>query len=341
MRSTEDTRRMLRPSRIPFPIAGILLAWLLPAWAGAAIAEVGGASPASGDLVDGRAAGDTAGPARIPFELEHNRTIVNVRVSGSRPLRLILDTGMPMDGVYLFHKEVEAELALDHVIDVLIPGAGGGEPSTGIMAESVPLSAGDVVFGRQRVVVSRSDQTQSFSSDGVIGWSLFGHYAVELDYDSMLITLHPEGAFAPDSSWQALPMTLKKNIPWITASVDVLGKGSVPIECYIDFASGEAVELLVRADVKFPIPENLEQTYLGTGLSGDIRGGIGRVASLTIGSHTLHDVTAAFPPAAARSKQGNADAIIGNQSLRRFNLVFDYAGSTLWIRPNRAFGEAF
>lgn len=218
--------------------------------------------PTEGSSTNSVAAGDDVLLARIPFEVDRNRTILKVQVGGSRPLRLILDTGMPMDGVYLFHKELQGEIALENAIEVLIPGAGGGEPSKGVMAESVPVSSGDVVFGRQRAIVSLSEQTQGFPTDGVIGWSLFGHYAVELDYDKMLITLHPSGTFAPDSSWHAIPMKLRKSIPWVTASVDVLGAGSVPVECYIDFASGEAVELLVHSDAKFPIPENLETTYL-------------------------------------------------------------------------------
>jgi hypothetical protein len=282
-----------------------------------------------------------AGPARIPLELERNRTLVSVRVADSRPMRLILDTGMPMDGVFLFHKAIETEAALPGAFEVRIPGAGSEEPSTGIMADSVPLSAGDVIFGRQPVIVSHGERTQSMPTDGIIGWSLFGHYAVELDYDEMRITLHRPGTFAPDSSWRALPLTLAAKVPWVKASVDVLGKGSVPIECYIDFASGEAIELLVRADAGFPVPERLEPVYLGTGLSGDIHGGVGRVTSLTIGPYTFRDVAAAFPPAEVRSKQGRADAVIGNQLLRRFNLVFDYADSTLWIRPNGKFGTPF
>ena len=323
-------------------VAGLLLTGLALALAGSRVVQRDSAVPAGADSAGIRAAsGDSARPVRIPFEIDRNRTIVKVQVADSRPLRLILDTGMPMDGVYLFHREIEAELKLEGAIDVMMPGAGGGEPSRGIMAESVPLAAGNVVFGRQRVVVSHSEQTQGMGSDGIIGWSLFGHRAVELDYDAMLITLHAPGTFAPDSSWQAIPLTLKSNIPWITASVDVLGEGPVPLECYIDFASGDAIELLVRPGAKFPVPENLEQRYLGTGLSGDIYGGIGRVASLSIGSHTFHDVAAVFPPAEVRSKQQGADAVIGNQLLRRFNLVFDYGASTLWIRPNRSFGERF
>lgn len=336
-----STDAIRSPHWVPPPFAGVLLAFLAIGWMDVAVVQGGASDFAPADSSDGWAPSDSARVVRIPFEVDQNRTIVGVQVAGSRPLRLILDTGMPMDGVYLFHKSLEAEVALEGAIEVAMPGAGGGEPSTGIMAEAVPLSAGDVVFGRQRVIVSHSGQTQGFPTDGIIGWSLFGHYAVELDFDKMLITLHPPATYAPDSTWKAIPITLKGNVPWIAASVDVLGHGPVPIECYIDFASGEAIELLARADAKFPIPENLDQKYLGTGLSGDIHGGVGRVASLTIGSHTFHDVPAVFPPAEVRSKQGNADAIIGSQSLRRFNLVFDYAALTLWIRPNGAFEERF
>lgn len=115
----------------------------------------------------------------------------------------------------------------------------------------------------------------------------------------------------------------------------------MPVDCCIDFASEEAVELLLRDGAKFPIPESMERASLGTGLSGDVHGGVGRVASFTIGRHSLFDVAAVFPDAATRSKQDGADAVIGNRLLRRFGLVFDYDSATLWLRPNDAFGGPF
>jgi hypothetical protein len=59
------------------------------------------------------------------------------------------------------------------------------------------------------------------------------------------------------------------------------------------------------------------------------------------GSHTLHDVAATFPVAEVRSRQAGADAVLGSQLLRRFDLVFDYEASTLWIRPSDAYSEPF
>ena len=320
-------------------VAAITVCWSVFA-VGSAVASQAGTAGAE-DVQTASSADPAAHAAQIAFEIDRNRTIVSVKVGNSRPLRLILDTGMPMDGVYLFHKELLDGVDLDDSMEVLIPGAGGGEPSKGIMAESVPISAGEVVFGHQRAIVSLSDHTQGFPTDGVIGWSIFGHYAVELDYDEMVMTLHPPGTFSADGSWDGIPLLLRKSIPWLEASVDVVGDGPVLLDCYVDFASGEALELLARPDAKFPVPDSLGRTYLGTGLSGDVHGGRGRVAQLSIGPHSLSDVDAVFPDAHTRSRQEGADAVIGNRLLRRFYLVFDYDAETLWVRPNSAFGEPF
>jgi hypothetical protein len=46
-------------------------------------------------------------------------------------------------------------------------------------------------------------------------------------------------------------------------------------------------------------------------------------------------------PAEVRSKQEGADAVIGNNVLRRFDLVYDYAHAKVHLRPNRSYAEPF
>jgi hypothetical protein len=43
-------------------------------------------------------------------------------------------------------------------------------------------------------------------------------------------------------------------------------------------------------------------------------------------------------PAAVRSKQQGADAVVGNGLLSRFDVVFDYAHQKLHLRPNGTAG---
>ncbi len=275
----------------------------------------------------------------IPFKLINNVIILPVRLGDSREFKVILDTGMHFEGLLLYNIDPEDSVALEKPVQVLAPGAGGDEPSTALMADSMSFFVGRLECKNQKIIVVQNDRMEGFSSEGVTGYSLFGNYAVEIDYDNMIIALY-EPPLKVDSSWQAVPMTFKtNNIPWIEGAVNINGAEEIPVSLYIDLASGDALELLVKEDMKFHLPDNLEDAYLGTGLSGDIHGQSGRIASLKLGFFHLNDVTTSFAPAEIRSKQDNADGILGNNSLRRFNIIFDYKGKALYLKPNSHFNE--
>lgn len=277
----------------------------------------------------------------IPFKLDRNRIIIPMRVNDSPELNLIFDSGMPFDGAYLFHKELALILKSDSTMDVQVGGAGDGEASQAIMAENQVLSASGAVFDSQMVVISRSEGTQTFPTDGVIGWTLLGHYIVHIDFDMSSILLYDSAGFTPDDSWSAIDMTLKKNIPWIEATLSTVEGEEVQIAVYLDIASGDALELLIRDDMKFTSPGELGTEYLGTGLSGDIYGGRARTHMFKMGPHALYDIPSVLAPAEVRSKQEGADAIIGCHLLTRFNVIFDYCNNKMYIKPNNNFKTSF
>jgi hypothetical protein len=298
------------------------------------VAAIIAASPSPGSA--------DAGETRyVPFKLSRNRVVVPTRVNGSRPLNLNLDTGLRFDGVYLFKKELAKEIDMTGAVEVRVPGAGSGEASTALMIESGALTFGDVTVDSQRVIISQSAQTQGFPTDGIIGWNLFGHYTVEIDYDREIITLHDTTALLLDSTWTSLPIVLKKDLPFLDCRVEVVEGEIVPVTVYIDLASGDALELLVKPDQKFSMPDSLKSAYLGTGLSGDINGSVGRSEHLSMGPFTLSDIRTSFAPAEARSKQQGADGILGNDCIRRFNVIFDYAHKRLHMRPSKYFAVSF
>ncbi len=213
---------------------------------------------------------------KIPFEIERNKVILEVKINGSRPLRIILDSGMPGQGLALFKKELGEELNLVGSALYRIEGAGQGRESTAIKVDSQMLSIAGVEFSNQPVMILQNDTMRGFPTDGVMGNTIFGPYAVRFDFENKCITLLETGSFHPDSSWEAMAMTFNEHgIPFIEASVSIGGEEDIPLNVYIDSASGEALELLVKPEQKFVLPENLEMRYLGRGLSGDITGQFG------------------------------------------------------------------
>jgi hypothetical protein len=278
----------------------------------------------------------------VPFTVHRDVALVTVRVGDVEIPRIMLDTGMPYDGLLIYNPAYRDSLDLTRAARARIGGAGSGEAATALLLDSAGFRIGQVAMAGQRVILLGNDAFKGSATNGVVGYSLFGHYVTELDYDARVMTLHGPGAFVADGGWRKVPLSFKGNdIPWIDIAVAVDSGPAVTLAAYIDLASREAVEVLVRPGMKVAVPKGSGEQTLGTGLSGEIKGSRGRVATLAVGGLELKDVSAVFVPAAVRSKQEGADAVIGSAALRRFNLVFDYSGRALYIKPNSHFHEPF
>jgi hypothetical protein len=278
----------------------------------------------------------------VPITVTRNVTLVTVTIGDVVIPNILLDTGFSFDGLMVYNPVYQDSLDLSKSFEARIPGAGSGDPATAAVVDSATFILGDQVMAGQRLLVLTSDTYKGFPSNGIIGYSVFGHYITEFDYDDNMMYLHHSDAITPNDTWTEIPLYFKDNmIPWMEAAVVIEDEDPIPISVYIDYASGDAIELLERPEMKFRVPQETEEVHLGRGLSGDIYGKKGKIAKLIIGSYELNNVEAAIADAAVRSKQDDADAILGCGSLMRFNLIFDYSNKKLYLKPNSHFDDPF
>jgi hypothetical protein len=291
----------------------------------------------SADRPDYKVIGNT-----LAFRLVNNKTQFDARIGNSRVLRIVLDSGMGWDGLIITNEELSDSIILRNPVEATMGGAGNSGESTAVFSDSMTFTAGKVEFSNQRIVLLRRGGFTGASFDGVTGYSIFGHYKVEIDYDDSKIILHSQDDHIIDKSWVEIPLYFRENmIPWIDAKIVIGNEDPISLSFYIDYASSEAIELLQKADQKFSLPDKTENYFLGRGLSGDINGKKGKIAKVIIGPYQISNVVAAFAPAEVRSKQKGADGVIANNLLRRFNLIFDYSNKKLFIKPNSYFNEPF
>jgi hypothetical protein len=190
------------------------------------------------------------------------------------------------------------------------------------------------------VTILTSGIYRGFPTDGVIGYSLLGHYAVEIDHAAGRMRLYEAETFSPEPGWASVDLDFKDNrVPWMDVGVSTAGEAPVKLATYLDCASGESLELLERETNAFRMPATAGEKLIGRGLSGDIHGKEGRVSRVLVGPFTLEDVAVMVTPAAVRSKQDGADAVVGNGLLSRFDVVFDYAHQKMHLRPKRTAGS--
>lgn len=278
----------------------------------------------------------------VPLNTSRGKSHVAVRIGELTVPDILLDTGFAFDGLMIYSPAYRDSLDLDGAVEVRIGGAGSGSDQTALMLDSASFWLGDIEMTKQRIIVLRGEHYRGFPSNGIIGHSIFGHYVTELDHDDGVMTLREAGWTPPDGGWSAIPLYFKENrIPWLDASVVVESGEPVKLSMYIDYAAGDAVLLLEKPGMKFDLPRRTEKAHLGRGLSGDIYGTTGTIAKLIIGPFELKGVKASFAPATVRSKQPGADGILGVGSLRRFDLIFDYANGRMFLKPNGHFGDPY
>ncbi len=278
----------------------------------------------------------------IPLKVERNKSLVTVKIGNVMIPDILLDTGFASDGLMIYNPAYKDSLDLTNAREIRISGAGRGDGAKAFMIDSADFSLGDIIMKNQRIIMLQGDIYKGFPSNGIIGHSIFGHYVTEFNYDNNTMTLYDADKIKIDCSWTELPLYFKdNNIPWVDASIVVENETPILLSMYIDYAAGECIVLLEKPNMKFRLPKETANVLIGRGLSGDIYGKTGNISKLIIGPYELNNVKASFAPAEIRSKQDNADAILGNGSLRRFNLIFDYANKKLYLKPNTHFNDPF
>jgi len=274
----------------------------------------------------------------VPVEIKYNRTYVTVRIGKMTIPNILLDTGFAYDGLMIFNPSYRDSLDLSRAFEVQVGGAGSGSAPRALMVDSSSFSVGGTIMVNQPLIIMQEDT--GLGSNGIIGYSIFGHFLTEFDYDHNIMTLHNSEMTLVDSSWSEIPIYFKNNnIPWLDALVVIEKEEPVPISMYIDFAAADEILLLEKPEMKFSLPEETREIYIGRGLSGDIYGKTGTISKLLIGPYELNNIEASIADAKIRSRQDNADAILGNASLRRFNMIFDYLNKKLYLKSNSHFKE--
>ena len=204
------------------------------------------------------------------------------------------------------------------------------------MIDSAEFMIGDITLTNQRILLLLDDIYEDFPSNGIIGNSIFGHYITELNYDNNLMQLYSPESFKVKDGWQSIPLYFKdNNIPWINIKVVIDDEAPIDLSVYIDYAAGDEILLLEKPGMKFSLPSETEEHYIGRGLNGDIYGKKGIISKVILGQYEIEQVQASISLAETRSKQKGADAILGVGLLRKFNLIFNYSGKKLYMKPNK------
>lgn len=152
--------------------------------------------------------------------------------------------------------------------------------------------------------------------DGLLGFDFFDRFVVTIDYRSQTLTLDDPKSFLYRGSGQVLPLKIKNNQPYISASLKTAGVPAATKALMLDTGSAESVDNdLIK---KTTGPRSLTEGPHGLGRAGTVVAGVWTTVKL--GKIELHDVDGS-----------SGRALIGGGALSSLKVVIDYAHHHLII----------
>ena len=280
---------------------------------------------------------------KIPFtQLMGSLVVIQATVdTSSTVLNFLLDTGS--GGISLDSATVEKLGFTIQPTEKIIRGIAG--------VRKVPFTYGHYLNFAEHTTDTFSFHINNYELlssvygieiNGIIGYSFLKKYIVKIDYDNLQLELYTPGSIKyPRGGYLIKPNFTTLPLPYFSLGT----KNNMVLQRYI-FDTGAGLCFLLNKKFTqdktlFTQNHKLYRTQ-AEGLGGKKEMDITVIKSIKIGPYKFKNVPVYIfdDEFNATSYPSNA-GIIGNDLLRRFNVVLNYPEKEIYLKPNSKFSDAF
>lgn len=273
--------------------------------------------------------------------------IIELQVNGKGPFNFILDTGVGL--ILITDPNLIDTLSIKTLRSINIVGFGEGETLNALITPSIDIAIGSTSAKNLTAAILKKDIFElsnyvGIPIHGLIGYEFFNSFVVRINFSANTLTI-----YRPDKTYflrkgSRIPISIEERKPYIITDIELKPGQKIPAKLIIDTGAGHPISLEMLNGIPFSLPDERIKGNLGVGLSGPINGYIGRISSLHLGKYTLSNVIASFPDyedVASRVFSINRNGNMGIAILKRFNVVFNYGRSAMFIRSASSLKETF
>jgi hypothetical protein len=261
--------------------------------------------------------------ASVPVELHEEMPFLRVKVNGAGPFWFNVDSGA---GACVIDKAAAARLSIQGEGELQGTGAGAGTfPYS--LASKVRFTVGEVSFAPEKTRVidlSGVPIPPDRKLTGLLGYDFLRRYVVALDYEKSIMTTYDPKTFVYRGPGAALPITFRKNVPFVRGKVYVPGQAAAEHEWLVDSGSAD--------------PLNDELLAASTGEKTKLTGGRGLGKEFDILQAKADRVE--LGPFHFTDVVGFSGGMkIGGGLLKYFTVIFDYPSQRMILEPNTRYRQ--
>jgi len=188
-------------------------------------------------------------------------------------------------------------------------------------------------------------QLAGHGTDGRFGWDLFRNNVVELNYDQQIMVVHPQlpAAVLNDKAYSKLAITYIEGLPCIATTI---AQNHVSLTDTFLFDSGYQRTVMLDNDLLkeggFPAGQmkEIKKVIMKGAQGNEIPVVTAELESLKIGSYELTNIPVQ-QIVSNKPLRGHNIHILGNEVLKRFNIVMDFKNNVVYLKPNGLYTTSY
>lgn len=287
----------------------------------------------------------------LSFKQESNLIVVPIVVNDKGPFNFILDTGS--ESGMIFDRWVIAEHNLVDARRIPIYADNGSKITDLIVANDLTIGMSGVKGSQQSMLVLEENNLNvrnilGVDAHGVLGSEIFNRFVVEIDYQEEKIRLYEPKSFVPPKGFERIPIEIMKFRPYVKTTIKQKGEKKVDLNLLVDTGASSALFLDQERHEEIILPEETLDHYLGSGLTGELEGEIGRVRKIKLGKFKFRRVLTSYPndwriQPVVRDKDGviKRYGTLGSDVLSRFTVIYDYFNEYIYLKKNSHYRDDF
>ena len=176
---------------------------------------------------------------------------------------------------------------------------------------------------------------------GILGGSFLRGATIEINYKRNHIKFH-HPQFPPTNlkDYKKVPLTIKNNRPYLNSKLSVIQGDTSQIELLLD--TGAAIHMLINHNTipSLEIKEEIEESYLASGLGGYLGGYVGYVEYVSFANVDYSDFPVYFQKLDSLLLQDSIiekrNGIIGNILLKNHIVILDFLRHSAYVETKKA-----
>lgn len=286
----------------------------------------------------------------IPFEYINNFIVLTIGFNGPLPLKFIYDTGA--EHTILSKREISDLLQVRYDREFRVKGADLKTELVAYLARNIRLQiqGKEVVANNEDILVLKEDyfrfeEYAGVEVHGILAGRIFSHYLLKINYQRKVLTLYEhQGQNLLKDGYTPLPVEVYRNKIYVNTTAYLRADSTAQVKLLLDTGAGMPLMLFSNTHPLIQPSANAIPTNIGMGLGGYLEGFVGRTPKIELANFTQQNVLTYFQSVDTSldlSYLNNRNGLIGNTILNRFQLVIDYEGAIVWLKPNKHYQKAF